>query len=124
MALRQLHHFEDKVFQSVLEDLLACGRLAGSLHGHGDKGTFVPAIHGRTQHRWVESFYAENGYVGRSALSPQSISQSHNLISTEQSQPNRLRDGRASRHQRRQELSQKQHQRRFGILGGKGGRVV
>lgn len=68
MALRQLHHFEDKVFQSVLEDLLACGRLAGSLHGHGDKGTFVPAIHGRTQHRWIESFYAENGYVGWSAL--------------------------------------------------------
>ena len=50
----------------ILEDLVNMKRLAGSISGgRQEKATYVPDIYTRTQNQWVDSFYKQNGYLGK-----------------------------------------------------------
>lgn len=51
-------------FAAVLHKLISCGQLRGSLHGHGEKALYVPAIYTRRQNKWADSFLSSNGYLG------------------------------------------------------------
>lgn len=55
------------LFTAILEDLIKQGRIKGSISGgHQDKSVFYPDIYTRSQNQWVDSFYAQNGYLGKS----------------------------------------------------------
>ena len=50
---------------AILDDLLKQGRLSGSVSsGRQDKSVFYPDIYTRAQNQWLDSFYAQNGYLG------------------------------------------------------------
>lgn len=62
--MRSLIH---TLFTAILEDLIKQGRIKGSISGgHQDKSVFYPDIYTRSQNQWVDSFYAQNGYLGKS----------------------------------------------------------
>ena len=49
-----------------MEELLSQGRLAGSINsGRLEKALYVPEIYTRSQNNWVDSFYKQNGYLGK-----------------------------------------------------------
>ena len=53
------------VLTAILDDLLKQGRLSGSVSGgRQDKSVFYPDIYTRAQNQWLDSFYAQNGYLG------------------------------------------------------------
>ncbi len=46
------------------------GRLNGSIAGgRQDKALYIPDLYAKTQNAWVDSFLAQNGYLGKSCLS-------------------------------------------------------
>lgn len=50
----------------MLEDLVSTGRLAGTLSGgRQEKGQYIPDIYTQSQNQWVDSFYKQNGYLGK-----------------------------------------------------------
>jgi len=54
------------VFLAILEELVASGRLAGSLSGgRHDKAMYIPDVYVKAQNDWVDSFYKQNGYLGK-----------------------------------------------------------
>lgn len=42
------------------------GRIAGSTQGRQDKIQFVPDIYTQSQNTWVDDFFKQNGYIGKS----------------------------------------------------------
>ena len=53
------------VSTAILDELLKQGRLSGSVSGgRQDKSVFYPDIYTRAQNQWLDSFYAQNGYLG------------------------------------------------------------
>jgi len=62
-ALRKTFPFHERLFQSELDKLIADGKLAGKVQGRMDRAEFVPHIQQRTQDKWIQSFFRENGYV-------------------------------------------------------------
>ncbi|XP_019617876.1 PREDICTED: E3 UFM1-protein ligase 1-like [Branchiostoma belcheri] len=57
--------FAEKLFYTVLEKLVSDGQLAGSITGgRQDKALYVPDIYNKTQMKWVDNFYSQNGYLG------------------------------------------------------------
>jgi len=54
------------VFLAILEELVASGRLAGSLTGgRHDKAMYIPDVYVKAQNDWVDNFYKQNGYLGK-----------------------------------------------------------
>ncbi len=50
---------------AILEELVADGRLKGSLSGgRQDKAQYVPDIYTSSQNEWVDNFFSQNGYLG------------------------------------------------------------
>ena len=46
------------------------GRLNGSIAGgRQDKASYIPDLYAKTQNAWVDSFLAQNGYLGKAYLS-------------------------------------------------------
>ncbi|KAL8584472.1 hypothetical protein ACOMHN_032090 [Nucella lapillus] len=65
---------QERLFHSVLDDLLKEGRLQGSVSGgRQDKSVFYPDIYTRAQNHWLDSFYAQNGYLEYDALTRQGL---------------------------------------------------
>lgn len=53
----------------MLEELVNAGRLKGTVvGGRQDKAVFVPDIYARTQSNWVDSFFKQNGYLGKQSV--------------------------------------------------------
>jgi hypothetical protein len=69
MSLVIEYGFQEKLFFSVIQELVSNGRLAGSIQGHLDKAVFVPEIYATTQTAWIESFFQQNGYLEYDTLS-------------------------------------------------------
>ncbi|CAB4010178.1 E3 UFM1- ligase 1, partial [Paramuricea clavata] len=57
------YDFQEKLFYTVINDLIEQGRLSGTIQGRQDKANFVPDIYSRTQNAWVDAFYQQNGYL-------------------------------------------------------------
>ncbi|KAG8444751.1 hypothetical protein GDO86_009792 [Hymenochirus boettgeri] len=56
--------FQEHLLYSLLEELVNCGRLKGTVvGGRQDKAVFVPDIYARTQSNWIDSFFKQNGYL-------------------------------------------------------------
>ncbi|XP_052442844.1 E3 UFM1-protein ligase 1 [Carassius gibelio] len=67
--LLNLYGFQENLMYSVLEELVKCGRLKGSVvGGRQDKAIYIPDIYSKTQSSWVESFLKQNGYLEIEAL--------------------------------------------------------
>jgi hypothetical protein len=64
-------------FLAVINDLIEQGRLSGAIQGRHDKANFVPDIYSRTQNAWVDAFYQQNGYLGRSWATPRLLFDSY-----------------------------------------------
>ncbi|NXN86598.1 UFL1 ligase, partial [Bombycilla garrulus] len=61
--------FQEHLLYSLLEELVNAGRLKGTVvGGRQDKAVFVPDIYTRTQNKWVDSFFKQNGYLEFDAL--------------------------------------------------------
>ncbi|NXH53878.1 UFL1 ligase, partial [Rhabdornis inornatus] len=61
--------FQEHLLYSLLEELVNTGRLKGTVvGGRQDKAVFVPDIYSRTQNKWVDSFFKQNGYLEFDAL--------------------------------------------------------
>eukprot|EP00053_Salpingoeca_punica_P013503 m.122155 g.122155 ORF g.122155 m.122155 type:complete len:774 (-) comp16218_c1_seq2:130-2451(-) len=68
-ALQQRFEFHGRLFMKAVQELIASKRLAGVLHGRGEKAVFVPDLQSRTQDRWIQAFYRENHYIEYDAVS-------------------------------------------------------
>ncbi|NXC93168.1 UFL1 ligase, partial [Certhia familiaris] len=61
--------FQEHLLYSLLEELVNAGRLKGTVvGGRQDKAVFIPDIYSRTQNKWVDSFFKQNGYLEFDAL--------------------------------------------------------
>eukprot|EP00057_Strongylocentrotus_purpuratus_P027408 XP_011681882.1 PREDICTED: E3 UFM1-protein ligase 1 [Strongylocentrotus purpuratus] len=64
------YHIPERLFHSILDGLEKDKRLNGSLvGGRQEKASYVPDIFTKTQNAWIDSFYAQNGYLEYDALS-------------------------------------------------------
>uniref|UniRef100_A0A286XFU9 E3 UFM1-protein ligase 1 n=1 Tax=Cavia porcellus TaxID=10141 RepID=A0A286XFU9_CAVPO len=80
-SLISKYGFQEQLLYSVLEELVNCGRLRGTVvGGRQDKALFVPDIYSRTQNAWVDSFFRQNGYLEFDALSRLGIPDAVNYI--------------------------------------------
>ncbi|CAN0287053.1 unnamed protein product [Lampetra fluviatilis] len=62
--------FQERLFYTVLEELVKAGRLKGSLvGGRREHSVFVPQLYARTQNQWVDNFLSLNGFLELEALS-------------------------------------------------------
>ncbi|XP_056014591.1 E3 UFM1-protein ligase 1-like [Ostrea edulis] len=55
--------FQERLFFSILEELVHTGRLKGSLVGRQEKMMYIPDIYTKAQNEWVDNFYRTNGYL-------------------------------------------------------------
>ncbi|XP_052238485.1 E3 UFM1-protein ligase 1 homolog [Dreissena polymorpha] len=80
-TLLHQYRFQERMFYSIVEDLVKAGRLAGSLSGgRQDKATYIPHIYTKSQNNWVDSFYKQNGYLEYDAMKRQGISDPKDFI--------------------------------------------
>lgn len=80
-SLISKYGFQEQLLYSVLEELVNCGRLRGTVvGGRQDKAVFIPDIYSRTQNTWVDSFFRQNGYLEFDALSRLGIPDTVNYI--------------------------------------------
>ncbi|KAM6181248.1 E3 UFM1-protein ligase 1 [Erethizon dorsatum] len=80
-SLISKYGFQEQLLYSVLEELVNCGRLRGTVvGGRQDKAVFIPDIYSRTQSTWVDSFFRQNGYLEFDALSRLGIPDAVNYI--------------------------------------------
>ncbi|XP_075058903.1 E3 UFM1-protein ligase 1 [Mixophyes fleayi] len=64
------HGFPEHLLYSLLEELVNCGRLKGTVvGGRQDKAVFIPDIYARTQSNWIDAFFKQNGYLEFESLS-------------------------------------------------------
>ncbi|XP_077343348.1 E3 UFM1-protein ligase 1 [Lithobates pipiens] len=62
--------FQEHLLYSLLEELVNCGRLKGTVvGGRQDKAVFIPDIYARTQSNWIDAFFKQNGYLEFDSLS-------------------------------------------------------
>lgn len=67
--LLNLYGFQENLLYSMLEELVSCGRLKGSVvGGKQDKAIYIPDIYSKAQSTWVDSFLKQNGYLEFEAL--------------------------------------------------------
>ncbi|RWS04328.1 E3 UFM1-protein ligase 1-like protein [Dinothrombium tinctorium] len=62
------YELPEKLFNSILQNLIKEGRLAGSISGSGNNRTYVPRVYSKSQNEWIENFYKQNGYLEYDAL--------------------------------------------------------
>ncbi|KAM8953976.1 E3 UFM1-protein ligase 1 isoform 2-T2 [Pelodytes ibericus] len=68
--LISLYGFQEHLLYSLLEELVNCGRLKGTVvGGRQDKAVFIPDIYARTQSNWIDAFFKQNGYLEFDSLS-------------------------------------------------------
>lgn len=68
-AVMSRYSFQERLFYSILEELVNTGRLAGSISGgRQEKAIYVPDIYTKSQNEWVDSFYKQNGYLEYDSL--------------------------------------------------------
>ncbi|CAG2238141.1 UFL1 [Mytilus edulis] len=68
-SIMSRHSFQERLFYSLLEDLVNKGRLAGSISGgRQEKALYIPNIYTKSQNEWVDSFYKQNGYLEYDSL--------------------------------------------------------
>jgi len=48
-----------------LETLIQSNRLSGAIQGRNEKAVFVPEIYSKAQTGYIDSFFQENGYIGK-----------------------------------------------------------
>ncbi|XP_077976993.1 E3 UFM1-protein ligase 1-like isoform X2 [Glandiceps talaboti] len=79
--LMNQYKLQEKLFYTILEDLIKCGRLKGNIvGGRQDKATYVPDIYAKTQNNWIDSFYQQNGYLEYDALARLGIPDSKQFV--------------------------------------------
>nr|KAG5700237.1 hypothetical protein BaRGS_007610 [Batillaria attramentaria] len=72
---------QERLFHSIIEDLIKQGRLVGSVSGgRQDKSVYYPDIYTRSQNQWVDSFYAQNGYLEYDAVTRLGIPDVKNFL--------------------------------------------
>ena len=49
----------------VLETLIQSKRLSGAIQGHQEKAVYIPNIYSNTQTEYIDTFFDQNGYIGR-----------------------------------------------------------
>lgn len=74
------YDFQEKLFFSVISDLIGQGRLCGTIQGRQDKANFIPDVYSKTQNAWVDAFYRQNGYLDFDNLSRLGITDTHSFI--------------------------------------------
>ncbi|WAR06782.1 UFL1-like protein [Mya arenaria] len=80
-TLIQQYRFQERIFFSILEELVGTGRLAGTISGgRQDKATYIPDVYTRSQNDWVDSFYKQNGYLEYDAMRRLGISDPKEFI--------------------------------------------
>nr|XP_034332710.1 E3 UFM1-protein ligase 1 isoform X2 [Crassostrea gigas] len=62
-VVMQRYGFQERLFFSILEEMVHTGQLKGSLVGRQEKMMYIPDIYTRAQNEWVDSFYRQNGYL-------------------------------------------------------------
>jgi hypothetical protein len=67
-------NYHDRLFLSVLHELISSGEIAGMLHGRTDKAIYIPHVFSQMQNKWIDSFLNDNGYLEYDALSRLGIS--------------------------------------------------
>ncbi|XP_071532971.1 E3 UFM1-protein ligase 1 [Panulirus ornatus] len=69
-AIIAQHGFQQRLFFSVTEKLIAMDRVPGVLIGGRQvhRATYIPNIYSRTQNEWVDNFLKQNGYLEFEAL--------------------------------------------------------
>ncbi|OWF52506.1 E3 UFM1-protein ligase 1-like [Mizuhopecten yessoensis] len=73
--------FQDRLFFSILEELVSTGRLAGAVSGaRQENAAYIPEVYTKTQNQWVDAFYKQNGYLEYDSLSRLGISDSKGFI--------------------------------------------
>ncbi|XP_076372553.1 UFM1 specific ligase 1 isoform X1 [Tachypleus tridentatus] len=61
--------FPERLFHSVIEELIQDKRLAGSVSGgRAERSSYIPSIYAKSQNEWVDSFYTQNGYLEYDSL--------------------------------------------------------
>ncbi|XP_006626223.2 E3 UFM1-protein ligase 1 [Lepisosteus oculatus] len=79
--LISLYGFQEHLLYSVLEELVSCGRLKGTVvGGRQDKAVYIPDIYTKTQNNWIDSFLKQNGYLEFDALTRLGIPDPLNYI--------------------------------------------
>uniref|UniRef100_A0A8C5QZ63 E3 UFM1-protein ligase 1 n=1 Tax=Leptobrachium leishanense TaxID=445787 RepID=A0A8C5QZ63_9ANUR len=70
ISLISQYGFQEHLLYSLLEELVNCGRLKGTVvGGRQDKAVFIPDIYARTQSNWIDAFFKQNGYLEFDSLS-------------------------------------------------------
>ncbi|XP_056422121.1 E3 UFM1-protein ligase 1 [Hyla sarda] len=70
ISLISQYGFPEHLLYSLLEELVNCGRLKGTVvGGRQDKAVFIPDIYARTQSNWIDAFFTQNGYLEYDSLS-------------------------------------------------------
>nr|XP_022294660.1 E3 UFM1-protein ligase 1-like isoform X1 [Crassostrea virginica] len=59
----QRYGFQERLFFSILDELVHTGKIKGSLIGRQEKMVYIPDIYTKAQNEWVDSFYRQNGYL-------------------------------------------------------------
>eukprot|EP00794_Sanderia_malayensis_P000235 gene235-852_t len=70
----------ENFLSGVLSDLVACGRLAGSIQGRLDKAVFIPDAYTNTLNTWTASFFQQNGYMEYDTLQRLGISDGRQFL--------------------------------------------
>lgn len=54
-------------FTAILDNLHGAIEVPGVITGkHGNNGIYVPTIYSKSQSEWIDNFYKQNGYLGKS----------------------------------------------------------
>ncbi|XP_069582446.1 E3 UFM1-protein ligase 1 [Ranitomeya imitator] len=70
IGLISQYGFPEHLLYSLLEELVNCGRLKGTVvGGRQDKAVFIPDIYARTQSNWIDAFFKQNSYLEYDSLS-------------------------------------------------------
>ncbi|XP_033740513.1 E3 UFM1-protein ligase 1-like [Pecten maximus] len=73
--------FQDRLFFTIMEELVKTGRLAGTVSGvRQENAAYIPDIYTKTQNQWVDAFYKQNGYLEYDSLSRLGISDPKGFI--------------------------------------------
>nr|CAG4635980.1 EOG090X0267 [Eubosmina coregoni]SVE69664.1 EOG090X0267 [Eubosmina coregoni] len=69
-AIIAQNKFPERLFFSVVDELVASKRIQGSISGgrQANVATFIPDIYSRSQSEWIDNFLKQNGYLEYDAL--------------------------------------------------------
>jgi len=57
------HNFQEKLFYQAVDVMIKSGELNGSLQGRKERTMFTPTVFSFARQQWVDSFFAQNGYI-------------------------------------------------------------